>query len=247
MKTKVNVWENLSADQWKPETQSRVFTCLRILTNFADAFFFTGYGGKDMFYFFYKIFIFSLNKEKDDIQSGDMSTIFMTSFSCLIALWKHICRPMKTYVLSKVFYKSKYRYIWNINKWRWRIRHTTTPKVPIGGQETRLTVYHLYLRRREGANHLQMFKRRQHLLLNYFNSLTIGRDGNWTLASCMVAWSFTKWMSVTDISTTCAVFIIRVKGKWKCLVHQCWLASETVIWLALNTQVVIFIWLISIR
>ena len=35
VKTEANVWENSRADQWKPEMQSRVFTCSRILTNFA--------------------------------------------------------------------------------------------------------------------------------------------------------------------------------------------------------------------
>ena len=38
VKTEANVWENLRADQWKPEMQSRVFTCSRILTNFAKVF-----------------------------------------------------------------------------------------------------------------------------------------------------------------------------------------------------------------
>ena len=47
-----------------------------------------------MFYFFYKIIIFSVNKEKDDIPSayskflqfGDSQTTLLTSFSCFIAL-----------------------------------------------------------------------------------------------------------------------------------------------------------------
>ena len=34
VKTEANIWENSRADQWKSETQSRVFTCSRILTNF---------------------------------------------------------------------------------------------------------------------------------------------------------------------------------------------------------------------
>ena len=37
-KTKANVWENMRADQWKPEMQSRVFTCSRILANFSQRF-----------------------------------------------------------------------------------------------------------------------------------------------------------------------------------------------------------------
>ena len=64
----------------------------------------TGYGGTDnMFYFFYKIIIFRLNKEKDDIRSAYVylnffhetvtshnletePTILLTSFSYLIEL-----------------------------------------------------------------------------------------------------------------------------------------------------------------
>ena len=34
VKTEAKVWENSRGVQWKPETQSRVFTCSRILTNF---------------------------------------------------------------------------------------------------------------------------------------------------------------------------------------------------------------------
>ena len=74
-----------------------------------------GYGGTDMFYFFYKI-IFIVNKEKDDIRSvycifsqlGDRKTKLLTPLSCFITLWKHTCRPIKTHVLSKLFYKKKY-------------------------------------------------------------------------------------------------------------------------------------------
>ena len=38
VKAEANVWENSRADQWKPETQPRVFTCSRIPTNFAEVF-----------------------------------------------------------------------------------------------------------------------------------------------------------------------------------------------------------------
>ena len=55
MKTEMNVWENSRTDQWKPETQLRVFTCLRIHTYFAEAFTRVQYEGtENMFYFFYK-------------------------------------------------------------------------------------------------------------------------------------------------------------------------------------------------
>ena len=52
----------------------RVFTCSRILTNFAKVL--TGYGGMDnvMLDFFYKIIIFSLNKKKDDIKLYEVHT-----------------------------------------------------------------------------------------------------------------------------------------------------------------------------
>ena len=47
-----------------------------------------------MFYFFYKIIVFTVNKEKDDIRSGyckfsqleDSQTTLLTPFSCFIAL-----------------------------------------------------------------------------------------------------------------------------------------------------------------
>ena len=92
MKTKANVWENSRADQWKPKTQSR---------------FSTGYGGtENIFYFFYNIIIFRLNKEKNVIRSSYVyfnffhenvnshnleiePTILLTSFPCFITLWNH--------------------------------------------------------------------------------------------------------------------------------------------------------------
>ena len=112
MKTEANAWENSRADQWKPETH---FTCSIILTNFAEVFNRLLRHGQHV-YFFYKIIIFIANKKKDDIQSayckfsqlGDSQTTLLTSFSCFIALWKHTCRPIKTHVLSKLFYNRRY-------------------------------------------------------------------------------------------------------------------------------------------
>ena len=122
MKTKVNVWENSRVDQRKPETKSRVSPARELsqtLPRFSPV-----YEGTDnMFYFFYKIIIFRLNKEKDFIRSPYMylnffhetvtfnnleteATILLTSFSCFITLWKHTCRPIKTPVLSTLFYKK---------------------------------------------------------------------------------------------------------------------------------------------
>ena len=72
----------------------------------------TEYGDTDnMFYFVYKIIIFSVNKEKDDIRSayckfsqlGDSQTTLFMSFSCYIALWKHTCWQIKTMYYSNFF------------------------------------------------------------------------------------------------------------------------------------------------
>ena len=74
---------------------------------------------EDMFYFIYKI-IFGINKEQDDIRSAYLYFNFFhetvnsqnletanhiaQSFSCFIVLGKHTCRPIKTHILSKLFY-----------------------------------------------------------------------------------------------------------------------------------------------
>ena len=67
VKNEANVWENSRADQWKPETQSRVFTNSRFSQTLPR--FSPGYEGtENIIYLFYKIIIFRLNKEKGDIQ-----------------------------------------------------------------------------------------------------------------------------------------------------------------------------------
>ena len=80
-----------------------------------------GYDGREnMFYFFYKIITFWLYKKKDDIlnvfvqfcffyesvNSYNLETVRYIAHvnSCFIALWKHTCSPIKTHVLSKLFY-----------------------------------------------------------------------------------------------------------------------------------------------
>ena len=69
VKTEENVKENSRADQWNPRP-SRGFSPARKFSQILPRFS-TDYEGTDnMFYFFYKIIIFSLNKEKDDIQSS---------------------------------------------------------------------------------------------------------------------------------------------------------------------------------
>ena len=58
-----------------------------------------------MFYFFYKMIIFIVSKEKDDMRSAYCISHNSETVSFFIALWKHTCRPIKTHVLSKLFYK----------------------------------------------------------------------------------------------------------------------------------------------
>ena len=65
---KANNWENSRADQWIPEMQSRVSPARDFSQTLPG--FSTGYGGTDVFYFFYKIIICIVNKEKDSIQSA---------------------------------------------------------------------------------------------------------------------------------------------------------------------------------
>ena len=61
VKTEANVWEN--------SRRSRGFSPAREFSQTLP-WFSTGYGGTDnMFYLFYEIIIFSVNKEKDDIRS----------------------------------------------------------------------------------------------------------------------------------------------------------------------------------
>ena len=110
VKTKANVWENSRA--------AREFW--QTLPRFSPGFEST----ENMFYFFYKM-INSRLKEKDDIRSAYIyfsffhesvnshnleiePTILLTSFSCFIELWKHSCKPIKTHVLSKLFYKKTF-------------------------------------------------------------------------------------------------------------------------------------------
>ena len=76
-----------------------------------------GNGGiENMFCFFYKIIILRLKKGKGDIRRARI-VLFLssncklsqlgdskTSFLCLIALWKHTCRPIRTHVVSELFY-----------------------------------------------------------------------------------------------------------------------------------------------
>ena len=64
-----------------------------------------------MFYFFYKIIIFRLNKEKDDIRSAYVYfSFFYETVNSQLELANHIsqryekhtCRPIKTHVQTKI-------------------------------------------------------------------------------------------------------------------------------------------------
>ena len=51
-------------------------------------------------------------------------------------------------------------------------------------------------------NHLQMLKQRQHLLLNYFKTLSVGPDGNRTRASRTRDWHLTNQTN----QTACVIY-----------------------------------------
>ena len=67
VKTEANVWENSRVDQWKPETQ---FSPAREISQTLPMFSPCYEGTENMFYFFYKIIVFRLSKEKYDIRSA---------------------------------------------------------------------------------------------------------------------------------------------------------------------------------
>ena len=64
VKTEAKLWENSRADQWKPETQSRVFICSRILTNFAEVFNRLWRYGQHVIISFIKLYLSLLTKRK---------------------------------------------------------------------------------------------------------------------------------------------------------------------------------------
>ena len=51
---------------------------------------------------------FNFFHETANLTTWREPTILLTSFLSFIALWKHICWPIKTHVLSKIFYKQLY-------------------------------------------------------------------------------------------------------------------------------------------
>ena len=112
VKIAANVWENSRADQWKPETQSRVFTCSRILKNFAEVFNRLWRHGQHVFISFIELLFSVLTKRKtiydartvNSHNSEPQSITLLTSFSCFITLRKHTCRPIRTQTLSKLNY-----------------------------------------------------------------------------------------------------------------------------------------------
>ena len=64
VKTEANVWENLRADQWKPEKQLRIFACSKILKSFAEVFNRLWRHGQHVFFQFIKLFFSLLTKRK---------------------------------------------------------------------------------------------------------------------------------------------------------------------------------------
>ena len=117
--------------------QSRIFTCSRILTNFAGVFT-RLWRPREHVYFFYKIIIFHLNKEKDDIWSAYVNFNFFhkTINSHNLETANHIaniifvlystdtCWPIKTHVLSKLFSKVS---CWSdcVRMLAWKVKHLT--------------------------------------------------------------------------------------------------------------------------
>ena len=69
---------------------------------------------KTCFISFIKLLFSVLTKRKtiykartiNSYNSEPQTTTLLTSFSCFAALWKHTCWPIKTNVLSKLFYKQ---------------------------------------------------------------------------------------------------------------------------------------------
>ena len=50
------------------------------------------------------------------------------------------------------------------------------------------------------SNRLQMLEQRQHLLLNYFKTLSVGPAGNRTRASCTIDWHLTNWANQAAVT-----------------------------------------------
>ena len=58
----------------------------------------------------YEARMYTLISFYETVNSYNLETanhIILTSFLCFTALWKHTCWPIKTHVLSKLFYKNK--------------------------------------------------------------------------------------------------------------------------------------------
>ena len=68
-----------------------------------------GYEGTDnMFYFFYKIIIFRLNKEKYEARTENFQILKTANHIAQVIFVLHsACRPIKIHVLSKLFYKTR--------------------------------------------------------------------------------------------------------------------------------------------
>ena len=148
VKTEVNVWENSRADQWKPETQSRVFTSSRIRTNFAEFFNRLWIEARTTcFISFIKLLFSVLTKRKTmyearTVNSHNSETVnhIAHAISCFIGLWKHTCRPIKTHVLSKLLYNI----FWNTKKSPAVMRHGNLKREDIWKANRLFSRYRLY-------------------------------------------------------------------------------------------------------
>ena len=93
---------NSRVDQWKPEMQTRIFTCSRILTNFTEIFNSLWRHRQHVLFSLIKLLFSVLTKRKTiyEARTGNSYNSERVIF-VLIAQWKHTCRPIKTQVLSQ--------------------------------------------------------------------------------------------------------------------------------------------------
>ena len=95
-----------------------------------------------MFYFFIKWLFSVLTKRKmiyilwsayrKFTPLRDSQTTLLMSFWCFIVLWKHTCWPIKTHVLSKLFYKSL-----TMNKIMYTVVRRWSKKKDVGATSTK--------------------------------------------------------------------------------------------------------------
>ena len=108
-------WENSRGDQRKPETQSRGLPAQEFSQNYIKLLF--SVLTKRTEDYIRSVYMYSLCSFMNCkfSQLGDCLS-YCSSFSWLVALWKHTstCRPIKTHVLTKLFYKYHYSIVYYI-------------------------------------------------------------------------------------------------------------------------------------